>query len=230
MHTPVATTVTSVRHDRATRVLSQVINKTALIDTYRPVIYQARTIALNDPVAQKTQWTCLTMEERICTHRLLQKKDKLFYRVRPAILTLTLLVMILGVALTVSGWMAFSQGEGFLYLGGVPLGLVMTLLPSFMLRVWDQPKGFDVASGLGEIGGKNFTLTTIHAIQVIGSRHKEDLIYYRDMHTQPNYEINLVFDDGSRILVINHGDRYTILQDAKRMALFLQCQLWEALP
>ncbi len=65
------------------------------------------------------------------------------------------------------------------------------------------------------------SLNDLHAIQVIreyiSSEHK----------SFSSYEINLVFHDGSRVNVIDHGDKNKILEQSHQLADFLGVPLWD---
>lgn len=66
----------------------------------------------------------------------------------------------------------------------------------------------------------NFKLDTIKALQVLPERVRGDKSSYT------SYEINLVFEDGSRYNIVDHGHRKSIETDAVTLSDFLGVPAW----
>ncbi len=65
-----------------------------------------------------------------------------------------------------------------------------------------------------------FKLDTIKALQILPEKVRGDKSSYT------SYEINLVFEDGSRYNVVDHGHRNSIEQDAVLLSDFLRVPAW----
>lgn len=65
-------------------------------------------------------------------------------------------------------------------------------------------------------------LDRIYALQLISERCRSKNSSYH------SYELNLVLDDGTRMNVIDHGDRDGMRRDAEALAAFLGTPLWDA--
>ncbi|MCI5139081.1 MAG: hypothetical protein D3922_11850 [Candidatus Electrothrix sp. AR1] len=109
-----------------------------------------------------------------------------------------------------------SAGGGMLYFSTMPV-------------VFDKRKGFfwkgrkvPYESGNWRDRKDCARLGEIHALKLIAERISgKDRSYY-------SYEINLVMKDGSRIQVVDHGDKNKVQEDAKALAEFLGKPLWDA--
>lgn len=66
----------------------------------------------------------------------------------------------------------------------------------------------------------NFKLDTIKALQILPERVRGDKSSYT------SYEINLVFEDGSRYNIVDHGHRKSIETDAVTLSDFLGVPAW----
>ena len=83
--------------------------------------------------------------------------------------------------------------------------------------LWQDFQG----AGIDESGVR---IEDIYAIQVLAevcvSHNKNRTTRYN------SYELNLVLTGGSRVNVIDHGNREQILEDARTLASFLGVPLW----
>ncbi|WP_396596636.1 hypothetical protein [Dokdonia sp. R86516] len=68
--------------------------------------------------------------------------------------------------------------------------------------------------------GNTFKLDTIKALQILPERVRGDKSSYT------SYEINLVFEDGARYNVVDHGHRKSIEEDAVALGDFLGVPVW----
>lgn len=107
-------------------------------------------------------------------------------------------------------------GGGMLYFAAAPI--------VFDKRRGDYWKGrlapYDVPNGR-ELR-HHAKLERVHALQIVSEYCRSDKSSYY------SYELNLVLDDGSRMNVVDHGDRARLREDAERLAAFLEKPVWDA--
>ena len=65
-------------------------------------------------------------------------------------------------------------------------------------------------------------INDIHALQIIPEYIRSDKNSYY------SYELNLIFRDGSRENVIDHGNLDCIREDAKKVSQFINRPIWDA--
>ena len=103
----------------------------------------------------------------------------------------------------------------------------------FVLKKFNTTTSFNKSTGYFYKGKKQqttsititedantFKLDTIKALQILPERVRGDKSSYT------SYEINLVFEDGSRYNVVDHGHRKSIEQDAVTLSDFLGVPAW----
>ena len=83
-----------------------------------------------------------------------------------------------------------------------------------------RSKKNEVTSLAVQEGAHNFKLDTIKALQILPERVRGDKSSYT------SYEINLVFEDGSRYNIVDHGHRKSIETDAVTLSDFLGVPAW----
>jgi len=70
-------------------------------------------------------------------------------------------------------------------------------------------------------------LDEVHAIQLL-----YELVKTRSQTTGTKYvdtyEMNIVIGDGSRVSVVRHGDKESLLKDAEKLSIFLGKPIWNA--
>lgn len=118
--------------------------------------------------------------------------------------------------------------------------LLFTLFPLlfigvgiFFLKKFNTATSFNKSTGYFHKGKKpqiksltntedanTFKLDTIKALQILPERVRGDKSSYT------SYEINLVFEDGTRYNVVDHGHRKSIEQDAVVLSDFLGIPAW----
>jgi len=188
---------------------------------------------IKDEVAYRTQWSpAVPGGTNFKTRRLVEiNPDRMEYR--PATGNILFCLLFLGI-----GLLAFLGLGVFWYLKGFFLNAYM-LLPvvfgsvfiffggAFLYRdmvpiVFDRTRGFFMK------GNKKSPLEDIHALQLI---QEECHSGGSDMYTIAqffSYEVNIVFQDGHRINVIDHGDLEQIRHEVKTLSHFMGKPLWDA--
>lgn len=125
-------------------------------------------------------------------------------------------------------------GSEFLFL--LAFGLVFTAVGSFIYYKYSKPIVFDKLTGNYWKGFKepdhNTVISTdknscrlndIHAIQILSE-------YVRgDKNSYYSYELNLVLTDGTRLNVVDHGNKISIIQDAETLSAYLGKPVWNAI-
>jgi hypothetical protein len=118
----------------------------------------------------------------------------------------------------------------------VMFGLVFSTVGGLMLYFFTMPSVFDKRWEYFCKGRKNpemvydkrrlkhyAKLDDIHALQLISEYCRGDKSSYY------SYELNLVLEDGSRINVVDHGDKKKLQADANTLADFLTVPVWDAI-
>jgi len=62
----------------------------------------------------------------------------------------------------------------------------------------------------------------IHALQLISE-------YIRAKNSYYSYELNIIKKDGTRVNVVDHGNKTKLKQDARNLAMFLNKPVWDAI-
>ena len=201
--------------------------------------------ALNDPVAEQTEWTpAAGGGTNFKTHKL--KKihgQRMEFRATIGMLLFGGIFFVIGVgvgaAFVASSISAINdESRSFepaslllLLFAGVFGGVGFFLLRSALIpAVFDLSHGYYCKSRKKPEHSMNpsrikgyVKLNEIHALQLISeycSGNKSS--YY-------SYELNLVLKDGSRINVVDHGNRSALQRDAETLASFLQLPVWNAI-
>ncbi len=85
-----------------------------------------------------------------------------------------------------------------------------------------SPRVFDATRRECMIGKQTVEFAQIHALQVLEERVSGS----EDSPNYTSYELNLVLKDGSRLNVLDHGDRARLERDAELLAKMLGCPIW----
>ena len=190
--------------------------------------------ALNDEVAQRTQWDPAKQGgASFRTHRLKRVDSNrielkasggalLFY----AVFLLVGLGIIVGFTLgpgvrgnvlpIVFGVVFAAVGGGMLWAGSAPI-----VFDKRKEAYWKGRKSpYDVrhANELKEYA----ELDRIHALQIVSEYIRGNKSSYH------SYELNLVLDDGSRLNVVDHGNAAKLREDARVLSEFLEKPVWDA--
>jgi hypothetical protein len=196
----------------------------------------------NDPLAMQTEWTpAKGGGANFKTHNLVEVNfNHIEFRssVGAKIFYLIFLVAGLGIMIgfTASNISAGNVALNIETLFPIVFGLIFAGLGGTLLYFGTSPIVFD--KGLrkfwkgrksprevfDESEIKKFaSFENIHAIQLISEYVRSNKSSYY------SYELNLVLKDGSRINVIDHGNKNKIRENAAALSAFLEKQVWDAI-
>jgi hypothetical protein len=197
---------------------------------------------LNDPVALQTAWSpAKGGGASFRTHRLVAvDHSRLEFKATAGAVSFYLIFLLVGLGVTIGIPAAkLAAGEALRQVADLwmPLliGLVFAMVGGVMLYFGTAPIVFDRRQGcfwkgrqdparvFDKRGLKNFAqLPDIHALQIISE-------YCSGKNSFYSYELNLVFKDGSRLNVVDHGNLPALREDAAKLAQFLGRPLWDGL-
>ncbi|ANH60963.1 hypothetical protein [Dokdonia donghaensis] len=190
----------------------------------------------NDELASKVSWSPKAGGgANFKTKKLVQISDtELQYKASSFGKIFGALFIIFPLVFTVLGITAISKfgfkSEGVLF-ALVPL--IFIGVGIFIIKKFNSTITFNKSSGYFHRSKKkeitsltvqedahNFKLDTIKALQILPERVRGDKSSYT------SYEINLVFEDGSRYNIVDHGHRKSIETDAVTLSDFLGVPAW----
>ena len=194
----------------------------------------------NDSVAEITPWTPAQKGgANFCTHRLKQiNHDRMEFK--SPLGAKLLYAIFLAIGIVVLGIFAYKflistsfKPQSLILLF---VGAVFTAIGGCLLYFGTQPIVFSKINHLFWKGRKEpgmvfsndqikvlMEINHIYALQLISEYCSSDKSSYY------SYELNLVLGDGERINVIDHGNKKNILEDAQKLAEFLNKPLWSAI-
>ena len=193
-----------------------------------------------DTVAQKTSWSALKSGgASFGTHNLVEVSSRRL-EFRPTIFAIVFYLIFALAGLGMLGFVLFQEYQTdfalesdfvFLSIGGLIFSSVGIVLGYHGTKpiVFDQEYGFywkglkkpnrDIEYSHPEL----FTpLNNIHALQILSEYIKGNKSSYY------SYELNLVFRDGKRTNVIDHGNINKIREDARKLSQFINRPVWDA--
>jgi hypothetical protein len=195
----------------------------------------------NDSVANKTSWGPLKKGgASFGTHKLVEASTRRL-EFRPAVFAIVFYTIFALVGLGMLGFVfyqeyqsgfAFESDFVFLSIGGLIFSSVGFVLGYHGTKpiVFDREYGFywkgrkkpnrDIEYSHPEL----FTpLNNIHALQILSEYIKGNKSSYY------SYELNLVFRDGRRTNVIDHGNIDKIREDARKVSQFINRPVWDGI-
>lgn len=176
----------------------------------------------NDAVASRTEWTPLRIGgASFRTHHLVEKNPgRLEFRAGPP-----RRLLLFGAGMVVFALVFWGIASA------VPVAI--TALVAIGGLVFLRPAVFDRGSGQYWIGwlqpgsgAESATAGRLHevyALQLLGER-----IPRKRGRGFPSYELNLVLRSGERRNVVDHGGLAALREEARQLARFLGCRLWDA--
>jgi len=196
--------------------------------------FELKLADTDDPVAQKVSWEpAKAGGSNFKTQKIEFAVDKIIVKKTVGMILFGFVFLLPGLGGLLIGapynFMDGDAGTGFFFIawGGVftGAGLAMTIL--------GKPFTFDTLRGTFYRGKKyvsNHTgrkktqglLSEIHAIQLLSERIQSSKSSYT------SYELNLVFKDGYRINVMDHGKQADIETAAKKLGQLLKVPIWQA--
>ena len=197
----------------------------------------------NDPIASKTQWTpAKEGGASFKTRKLVEVSPlRMEFRVSVAAFFLGGLFMLVGLGIaavmTVVNLNEVALGFNVETILPLFIGLIFALTGGCILYFGMIPVVFDKRSGyffksrktpdrvFDQQGRKDYVpLEKIHALQLISEHCSGNKSSFY------SYEINIVLSDGSRVNVIDHGDKKQIREDARKLTQFLGDKpVWDAI-
>lgn len=170
------------------------------------------------------------------TNVLIQEsKYRLVYKPYVGVAIFCFIFLAIGLGLLFFSFFPFNGNSNNMNLTLIVVGLIFTIVGSFMFYSFYKPRVFDKQLGLyyraynfkpkrlNEDNNKGYIpLSTIIAIQIIGEHVNSDNGSYR------SFELNLVLDDNSRRNVVDHGHLKSIINDAHILSKFLNVPIWHA--
>jgi len=193
----------------------------------------------NDSVAQKTSWGPLKKGgASFGTHNLVEVSPRRL-EFRPTVFAVIFYMIFALVGFGMLGFVIYQEYQSgfafetdfvFLIIGGIifsTVGIILGYLGTKPI-VFDREFGFywkgkkkpnrDIEYSHPEL----FTpLNDIHALQILSEYIKGNKSSYY------SYELNLIFRDGSRANVVDHGNLDKIREDATRVSLFINRPVWD---
>ncbi|MEW5736683.1 MAG: hypothetical protein AB1921_17695 [Thermodesulfobacteriota bacterium] len=197
---------------------------------------------VDDPVVRKTEWTPAKKGgANFKTRNLVRvNEQRLEFRASTQQVLVSLVFLLVGLGLFL-GLPIYEWGLGGLDMGRkvlllIPVGLLFFLVGAALLVSGMVPAVFDKGrnafwrgkTGPGEAferkGLKDYTeFHRIHAIQLVSEYCKGSKTSFY------SYELNLVLDDGSRLNIVDHGDKDRLREDAKVLGAFLGKPMWDVI-
>jgi hypothetical protein len=194
--------------------------------------------SLGDPVALTTEWTpCVRGGSSFCTHKLVQRSPTTVgFRPTIGACLFYLVFFAVGVFLLAKG-LPSALAQKSAGAGIIVLILIMVLMfgggGAYMLWQGTRPIVFDRSLRMFWKGWSRpfpdsaafrndvIPFDQIHALQIISERCSgKNKSFY-------SYELNVVKKDGSRVNVVDHGDRAQLTGDAMALSQFLEVPLWD---
>ena len=186
--------------------------------------------SLKDPIAMETDWSPLMRRSaNFTTHKLNEvSPDRLEVRLTIENYCFCAFLMIIGVLVLAlaptqlgaifCGVLFFGAGAVIMYYESIPL--VFDQRERYLWKGRKMPQRHAVEK---PTDGKSARIDDVHAIQLLYECVKIQR-RYRDM-----YEMNVVLGDGTRIGVVRHLDQARLMNDAKKLSIFLRKPIWNAI-
>jgi len=193
----------------------------------------------DDPVAQKVKWEpAKGGGSNFKTQEL--EESPLLYKIVPtnSAKLFSLVFLIPGLAALFIGCpYMFYLGNVFPALFLIVWGAMFSAVGYFMIKS-NITATFDKSSGRYVIGKVNQNkpqkgrmesgwLQDIHAIQLLSERIRSSSSSGGSSQ-YTSYELNLVFKDGERLNVMDHGKQDAVVIAAKKLGKFLNVPIWQA--
>ncbi len=195
---------------------------------------QVKLADTDDPVAEKISWDPVKSGgANFKTQNMVEADNKII--VKPSFLARFLYSLFLlpglGVMFFVSPHLYLSGeitgGTSMLVLGAMFVGVSLLMLSSNKKMTFDKTSGTYFRGKRYEPSQRNDAarqgrLSDIYALQLIGESIRSDNGSYR------SYELNLVFRNGERANVMDHGESLDVDASAKLLASYLKVPVWKA--
>ncbi|MCG9756850.1 hypothetical protein L1D40_16755 [Shewanella insulae] len=196
--------------------------------------FELKLADTDDPVAEKTCWDPLKSGgANFKTQDMVETKGRIVIKHSVTALVLYSMFLLPGLGIFfIASPTLFIEGESG---GGIAMAILGALFIGVSLLMLSSKKHitFDKASGT-YFCGKSYNgskrgdasrqgrLSDIHALQLIRESIRSNNRSYL------SYELNLVFHNGERANVMDHGIELEIEASAKQLAAYLDLPLWKA--
>jgi len=194
----------------------------------------------DDPVALKISWDpARGGGANFKTQKIKFEQDKILIVKMIGAILFGVVFLIPGLCVLFIGAPLLLSNEGYMPAAiAVVFGLVFSYVGFSLLRnyremtfdrssgVYYRGKAYDSMTELGR--DKQGFLTDIYALQLINERIQSSSSK-GGSHNYTSYELNLVFSDGERINVMDHGGEMDVEASAKDLAEFLRIPIWKAM-
>lgn len=195
----------------------------------------------NDPLAETVEWTPQKRGgSNFHTHRMVAVDNhRMEFRPTLGAKLFAGIFMLFGIGFPILfhiiGFGDDAAGSGWAVLYVWLFGIIFAGVGGALYYVMGKPRIFDKWAGLYWRGHKKpdyiykpdeskhaAMLSNIHAIQLVREYVRGDKSSYY------SYELNLVLKNGRRINVIDHGKKSEIVEDARKLSVFLDKPVWNA--
>ena len=189
---------------------------------------------LADPVATKTGWNSVgSGYTNIATHKLVQvTPQRLEFRSTLKAYVASAFFLLIGMCFfghavknassLLPGVIFFGIGALMMYFGTIPF--VFDKREGYLWKGRKKPE----SDAVQKHSAKKITLIEeVHAIQLL-----HDFVKKKTRSPGPRYvstyEMNIVIADGSRVTVVRHCDKESMLKDTEKLSIFLGKPIWNA--
>ena len=179
-------------------------------------------VVFDDPIATQTRWSPLVPGgSNFRTHRLVElEPERLAMKKSLAMFLFGSVFLVFGAG-AMGGMLVSMIGRG--ELGSWPFGLFgAAFLAVGLYAVWPTSMVFDGRMRQIELKKELVPFGSVHALQIIKERVSGDKSSYW------SYELNLVFRDGERKNIVDHGNLERLRSDAAQLRALIGCKLWDA--
>jgi len=189
---------------------------------------------LEDPVATETGWDCVgSGYTNIATHKLVEvSPQRLEFRSTLKAYAAAGVFLLIGMGLfghavkssssLLFGVLFFGIGVLMMYFGSIPF--VFDKREGYL---WKGRKKPESDPGEKHSVRKIALMEEVHAIQLLHEFVKRKT-RSRGPRWVGTYEMNIVISDGSRVTVVRHCDKASMVKDAEKLSIFLGKPIWNA--
>ena len=191
-------------------------------------------LLLEDPVATETGWDCVgSGYTNIATHKLVQvTPQRLEFRTTIKAYASRGVFLLIGMCFLaytvkspsslVPGVLFFGIGALLMYFGSIPF--VFDKREGYLWKGRKKPENDAVQEHSVR---KIAMIDKVHAIQLLHEFVKR-MTSTSGPRWVGTYEMNIVIADGSRVTVVRHCDKESMLKDAEKLSIFLGKPIWNA--
>jgi len=192
----------------------------------------------DDPIILKTSWKPLKGGgQSYKSHNLVKVNDnRLEFKMALSAFIFYAFIILVGLAIMILPFVPGVEVEGNVFIA-IGVGAFVAGVGSVLYYFGNKKIVLDknlMAMWRGKVDAAKminpqdvegyFSLKKVHAVQLI----KE---YIRDIdhngHSYYSHELNLIFDDGKRVNIVDHAKNHVVTQQAEIVSEFLNIPLWD---